>query len=100
MSKQLIKSMTALLLSLILFTITILAVPSHSDNGGGGSGGGGFTDNCPGPQGQRQSQAVACYDFWLGQSVVSGCCYGGGNCNISDPCDGHRFKCGYWCNIE
>lgn len=25
-----------------------------------------YTNTCPGPQGNRQSQAVACSDFWFG----------------------------------
>ena len=57
-----------------------------------------YVNECPGAQGERQSQAVGCFSIIFGQTVVAGCCYGGENCSVTDPCgNGASFQCGKWC---
>ena len=53
----------------------------------------GYTKTCPGPQGNRQSQAVRCHLPTGGDHVVIGCCWGYENCDEISPCNGSPFSC-------
>lgn len=64
-----------------------------------GEGMGEYVNSCPGSQGNRQSQAVGCEDWFWGYSVTTGCCLGNDYCYQMNPCDGDSFQCGAWCNI-
>lgn len=69
----------------------------------GGEGAGGYVNTCPGSQGNRQKQVVACRDDWFGEIQVCGCCAGGGNCYQMNPCNNQQsFRCGTggWCPAE
>lgn len=70
-----------------------------ADGGGSNS----YVNSCPGAQGHRQSQVVACRDSWFGEKQVQGCCQGGGACYKMNPCGNHEdFRCGNsgWCSAE
>ena len=51
----------------------------------------GYTNEGPGPQGQRSKQAVQCgLSGWV---VRVGCCYGAENCYDMNPCNDAQFSC-------
>lgn len=50
-----------------------------------------YTNEGPGPQGQRHSQAVWCDGG--GWNIQPGCCAGAENCYYLDPCNSRRFSC-------
>ena len=50
-----------------------------------------YSNNPPGPQGQRTNQAVQCAGGgWI---IEPGCCFGYENCYRMNPCDGAAFSC-------
>jgi len=50
-----------------------------------------YSNDPPGPQGNRHSQAVQCgVGGWV---IKPGCCFGDENCFIMDPCKGSSFSC-------
>lgn len=52
-----------------------------------------YSNDPPGKQGERQTQAVACFSAWYGLSVSVGCCLGSEQCNNMNPCNGGNFSC-------
>lgn len=50
-----------------------------------------YSNDPPGPQGNRHSQAVQCgVGGWV---IKPGCCFGDEDCLIMDPCKGASFSC-------
>lgn len=50
-----------------------------------------YSNDGPGPQGQRHSQAVQCAGG--GWKIKAGCCYGMEDCFRMNPCDNRSFSC-------
>lgn len=61
-----------------------------------------YSNEGPGAQGFRKTQAVRCPDTLWGISVKPGCCGGSELCFDMNPCNGQRFSCdnNHWIDPE
>ena len=78
------KSKTTFLVSIIALAAIIFALSQFVSYA--------YSNEPPGPQGQRRTQVVQCQVS--GWDTAVGCCFGGEECDYMDPCDGKNYTCG------
>lgn len=93
MSKKLFSVLaTFVALIILFFSIRVSAVVPHSPEP--------YTKGCP-IRGESQTQVVGCASDFMGYTTAVGCCIGGSNCYIPNPCgEGAKFQCGTWCRFQ